>query len=146
MATYKVKAAGEEYTVSVEDQPTGGARVEIDGKSFEVSLVGVEGGDRAAVAVPIAAAPAAVSALAPAAAAPAAAPVGSGSVVAPIPGLIVSITVKVGDAVSVGQIVLKLEAMKMENDIAAPVAGTVKQIAVAEGANVGDGQLLMVIE
>ena len=53
--------------------------------------------------------------------------------------------VKEGDEVSAGQVVLKLEAMKMENDISTAVAGSVKEIAVSEGAEVSDGQLLLTV-
>jgi biotin carboxyl carrier protein len=58
---------------------------------------------------------------------------------------VIAINVSVGDTVTANQVVLKLEAMKMENDIATPSAGTVKEIAVSEGAEAAAGQLLMVI-
>ena len=58
---------------------------------------------------------------------------------------IVSIAVKVGDAVELNQLLMKLEAMKMENNIAAPMAGTVQSIEVAAGDEVRDGQLLVVV-
>ena len=70
---------------------------------------------------------------------------GPGAIVAPIPGKVVAINVSVGDIVTANQVVLKLEAMKMENDIATPSGGTVKEIAVSEGAEATAGQLLMVI-
>ena len=75
----------------------------------------------------------------------AAAPIGDGKIVAPISGTIISIDVEVGDSVSVDQVVLTLEAMKMENDITATVSGTVKEIAVSEGSDTSTGQLLMTI-
>ncbi len=65
---------------------------------------------------------------------------------APNPGQIIAIHVKQGDRVEAGQVVLILEAMKMENNIAAPRSGTVKEIAVTEGAEVADGELLIAIE
>jgi biotin carboxyl carrier protein len=68
-----------------------------------------------------------------------------GSIVAPIPGTIISILVKVGDRVLTDQVVLKLEAMKMENEIASLVSGTVKEITVSEGSDASYGQLLMTI-
>jgi pyruvate carboxylase subunit B len=68
-----------------------------------------------------------------------------GTIVAPIPGKIVSIHVKVGDSVSIDQVVLTLEAMKMENDIASPVSGIVKEITVSEGSETSVDQLLMTI-
>ena len=64
---------------------------------------------------------------------------------APIPGSILSITVKVGDEIKEGQIVCKMEAMKMENDINAKQGGTVKSISVAVGDAVNQGSELMVI-
>ena len=64
---------------------------------------------------------------------------------APIPGKVVAIHVKVGDRVSADQVVLKLEAMKMENDIVSAVSGTVTEIAVSEGTEAAGGQLLMLI-
>lgn len=145
MATYKVKAGGEDYTVEVEDLASGGARVEVDGHSFDVSLVSMEGeveGPASAV-VPVQAAPVTAATTTPSAAPP---PAGSGSIVAPIPGLIVKVCVAVGDRVSTNQVLLKLEAMKMENDILSPIDGSVKQIAAKEGDEVSDGELLLVIE
>ncbi len=146
MATYKVKTNGKEYSVSVVDTPGGGATVSVEGRSFEVEAVGLP---PAPALQPSAAAAPAPTAAAPTAASPAApkvaAPTGSGAVVAPIPGVVTQILVKVGDTVSAGQTVLRLEAMKMENDIASAVAGTVKEISVAEGAEVSDGQSLLTI-
>jgi biotin carboxyl carrier protein len=61
-------------------------------------------------------------------------------------GTIVKVLVAQGDAVEVGQAVLVLEAMKMENHINAETSGTVKEIRVAEGDTVGTGDTLLVIE
>lgn len=72
--------------------------------------------------------------------------VGEGSVVAPMPGKVLSIKVEVGDKVEAGQPVLILEAMKMENILNAPADGTVKDIKVAPGANANQGDVLIVIE
>jgi biotin carboxyl carrier protein len=73
-------------------------------------------------------------------------PAAGGSVVAPISGKILAIKVEVGDQVAAGQVVLILEAMKMENNVHTPTDGVVKEIAVSEGSEVADGALLMVIE
>jgi biotin carboxyl carrier protein len=136
MATYKVKRQGKEYTVSVSDKVAGGATVLIEGREFEVELV--DGDARIAGAgrsVDI----------------PTAKPTddhdsdSDGSVIAPIPGLVVSVLVNVGDSVDAGQVVLKLEAMKMENDISAPVSGTVEKITVQQGSEPKVGDLLMKI-
>ncbi|MBC8294030.1 MAG: acetyl-CoA carboxylase biotin carboxyl carrier protein subunit [Proteobacteria bacterium] len=103
------------------------------------------GADDAGVGPPTAASPpvATPAAAPPAPAAPAPAAGGSGSVAAPIPGVVTSVLVKAGDTVAAGQIVLKLEAMKMENDIATPAAGTVKAVHVSQGSEVSSGQLLV---
>ncbi|MFR9649957.1 MAG: biotin/lipoyl-containing protein [Rikenellaceae bacterium] len=72
---------------------------------------------------------------------------GAGSpIYCPLPGTVVDIKVKVGDAVSVGQTLLILEAMKMENNIDATIGGTIKEILVANGATVMEGETLIVIE
>jgi biotin carboxyl carrier protein len=69
-----------------------------------------------------------------------------GAVTAQMTGRVISINVKPGDKVAEGQILLIVEAMKMENEIAAPLAGTVKDVAVAAGARVSEGDLLLQIE
>jgi len=71
---------------------------------------------------------------------------GQTAVVAPIPGSIIEILVKVGDQIEAGQLVIKMEAMKMENEINANSAGTVKSIAVNVGDAVSQGDTLIVIE
>lgn len=74
-------------------------------------------------------------------------PVSSGdtTVKSPMPGTVVEVKVNVGDAVTEGQTLLILEAMKMENEIVSPVNGTVKQVAVAEGTTVDTHDVLVVI-
>lgn len=94
----------------------------------------------AAAPTPVAAAPAA----APVAAAPAQA--GAGAVVAPIPGLILEYRVAVGDKVAAGDVLLILEAMKMENEITAAAAGSVASINHANGDEVERGEVLIVID
>ena len=99
----------------------------------------------APAAAPVAAAPAAPVAAAPAAApAPVAAAAGE-QVTAPMPGTILKVNVSQGAAVKKGDILVVLEAMKMENEILAPKDGTVAQIAVSKGATVDTGALLAVI-
>lgn len=122
----------------------------VNGKDFEVVVNSVDGVAAPVAAAPVAAAPApaAKPAAAPAPAAkPAAAPVaaGAGAVIAPIPGLIKSVKVKVGDTVAVGDCVVVMEAMKMENDINSEVAGTVSKVVVTEGQNVQQDEQLVII-
>ncbi len=72
--------------------------------------------------------------------------VGKRVVTAPMPGKVVKLLVRPGDAVRAGDGVIVVEAMKMENELKAPAAGTVKEIRVEEGKAVGGGDILVVIE
>ena len=90
-------------------------------------------------------APAAAAAPAPAPAAAPAAPGQGEQILSPMPGNILDVRVKAGDTVKAGDVLMILEAMKMENEILAPKDGTVAQIAVAKGNTVDTGALLAVI-
>ena len=95
-----------------------------------------------AVAAPVAPAPVAA---APAAPAPAAAPAGGETIKAPMPGLALRFNVKVGDKVNENDVLMVMEAMKMENEIYAPCAGTVTAICVNQGDQLQAGDTLMTI-
>ena len=130
-------------------------KVTLNGRTYEVE---VEAGQAILLAEYEAIAPAPAAAAAPAAApaAPAAAPApaapaapavtGAGEAVnAPMPGTILKVNVKVGDAVTAGTVLCVLEAMKMENEILAPKDGTVNQVVAIKGAAVDTGAVLVVI-
>ncbi len=70
----------------------------------------------------------------------------SGAVLSPMPGKIMSVKVKAGDAVAANQVVCVLEAMKMENEVQTEVAGKVKEVRVKAGETVEGGQTLLVVE
>lgn len=120
--------------------------VTLNGKNYEVE---VEETQAVITAVTDAAVP--VAAPAPVATAPAAAPAapvvsGDGTPVkAPMPGTILSVSASAGKAVKAGDVLMILEAMKMENEIVAPCDGTVKQIAVQKGSTVETDSVLAVI-
>ena len=137
----------------------------LNGKKYEIEIERVDaykpldrGVTVSAPAPIIASAPAAAPAPAPAAApaptpapapAPAPAPVapaaGGQVVEAPMPGKILDIKVKAGDAVGYGQVVIIMEAMKMETEIVAPAAGTVASINVSTGDSVETGAVLVTL-
>ena len=97
---------------------------------------------------PAPAAPAAPVVEAAPSAAPAAAPAVTGAgekVDSPMPGTILKVNVAAGQAVKEGDLLVVLEAMKMENEIFAPKSGTVSQVAVSKGASVNTGDVLVVI-
>jgi biotin carboxyl carrier protein len=71
---------------------------------------------------------------------------GPSTVKSPMPGRVVKILVRVGDRVTIGQAVVVIEAMKMENELRATRAGTVRELRCAEGAAVEAGQDLVVVE
>lgn len=125
-------------------------KITLKGRTYEVE---VEHGEamlideyEAIAPVPAAApmtAAAPVAAAAPAAAAPAA--VAGTPVTAPLPGNVLELRVKPGDSVKAGQLLVLIEAMKMENEVFAPADGVVKQILAQKGAMVATGDTLLVI-
>lgn len=125
-------------------------KINVNGVGYDVEVEEIGGGAMTPSAAPAPmAAPSAVAAPAPAAAPAAAAPAGSvpdgTKVEAPMPGNILSIKVAAGDTVSEGDILLILEAMKMENEILAPVSGKIAGVQIASGAAVNSGDVLIVI-
>ena len=117
--------------------------ITVNGKAYDVAVEEVTGG------APVAAAPAApVQTAAPAAAPAPVAPVATGgtAVNSPMPGTILDVKVNVGDTVTEGQVLMILEAMKMENDIVAPVAGKVAAINVKKGDSVNSNDALASIQ
>lgn len=130
---YKVTLNKRVYEVEVEE----GSAMLVD--EYELAAP-------AAPAAPAPVAAAAPAAAAPTAAAPAAAGLAAGTVIeAPMPGNVLKINVAQGQTVKEGDVLLVLEAMKMENEITATKSGTVAQIVTAKGAVVETGSPLVVI-
>ena len=118
-------------------------RVTVDGQAYEVELeelLADESGQKAVTP------PAHSGAAAPTPERrPASAVGGSGVIKAPLPGMVLDVKVKVGSRVTEGQVLVILEAMKMENEIVAPRDGTVEQVAVEKGSPVAEGDDLVVL-
>lgn len=148
MKEYKFKINGNEYVVAVNGIADGVADVTVNGVGYNVELAdGFASPGTAAPAPAAQAAPAPAAAAAPAAApAPAAKPAGAGKAVkSPLPGVIIEVSVKEGQAVKAGQKVAVIEAMKMENEIAAESDGTVTAIHVNKGDSVLEGADIVTI-
>ena len=151
MNKYQYKVQGVDYDVEIEEVEGNVAKVNVNGIRFDVELkqpinpastlkkVHIEAPKPVARPAVAPAAPAAPTADKPMAA-------GTGSAVkAPLPGTVLDIKVNVGDTVKVGDIVLVLEAMKMQNNIESEYAGTVTAINTKPGESVMEGAVLMTI-
>ena len=112
-------------------------KVTVNGTAYEITLEAIDAAD-----VKAAPAPAAAPAVAPAPVA--AAPAGGESVTAPMPGNILDIKVANGAVVKKGDVLIILEAMKMENEIMAPCDGTIN-VVVTKGSAVETGAVLCTI-
>ena len=159
MKTYKYKVQGVDYEVEITDVEGKIARVNVNGIPFEIEMqkpinaakhpalaATKKSASVAPAAAPVAAAAPTAPVAAPAQPAQPATAAGAGTPVkAPLPGTINAINVKVGDKVNVGDVVVVLEAMKMQNNIEAENAGTVTAILVNPGDSVMEGAVMLTI-
>ena len=142
MPKYEMIIDGREFSVDIISQDGASATVEVNGVSYSVECK---------TNTPVKVTPSFVSNIPTGTAqstAPNLTPVETGSagaVGAPIPGVILEVFVSEGDEVKVGQPVLKMEAMKMENEITADHAGTIEKVLIKVGDTVIQGQDLVVI-
>ena len=144
MKQYKYKINGNLYNVTVNDVEDNVARVEVNGVPYNVEL---DKPIKTAVSTPVvrpAAAPK-TAAGAPVVSRPSA-PSKNAGVKSPLPGVVLDIKVKEGDMVKKGQVIVILEAMKMENNINADRDGKVTAIKVNKGESVLEGTDLVIIE
>ena len=112
-------------------------RVTVNGTAYEIELEELTGAAPASAPAPAAA---------PTPAPAAAAPTGGEQVTSPMPGTILAVNVAVGDTVKRGQVLMILEAMKMENEIMCPCDGKVASVNTSKGSSVESGTLLCVIQ
>ena len=125
--------------------------IKVNGVAYDVEVEENGSVTAPSASVPAAAPKAAVPAAAPAAAPAAPAPVAAGSagseaVKAPMPGTIISVNVAVGDSIKKGQVLVVLEAMKMENEICAPNDATVTSVMVSQGEAVDSGKAMVTLK
>lgn len=140
MKQFIYRINGQEYIVAVNKMDNSQAEVAVNGTNYNVELVDGE------EEVTLVTRPAAPKAAAPAPAKSAGTGAkGANALNSPLPGIIVSISVNVGDAVKKGQTVAVLEAMKMENALQAPADGTVASIDVNVGDSVLEGVAILTI-
>ncbi len=147
MSRHELVIEGSTYTVEISGHTGDGATVNVNGVDYQVTLPtgGVPGTLPRAVPSGPPASPPATKAPPAAPAAAAKAPEGGEVVAAPMPGHILAVHVGAGQAVEVGDTLVVMEAMKMENEIRSHVAGTVSEVRVAKGQDVGVGEILVTI-
>jgi len=131
--------------------------VTLNGKNYEVEVEETDAVITSITDAQPAAVPAAPAAIQPVASAPASAPAAVAApaapavtaegtkVLAPMPGIILSVNTSAGQPVKAGDVLLVLEAMKMENEIVAPADGTVKQLLVQKGSSVDTDSVLVIL-
>jgi biotin carboxyl carrier protein len=151
MGRYQLTIGDKTYEIEVLSLRGEQARVLVNGRTYEVKFQPLTPGAATAAPTPGPSRPVAPprSAAPPRPAVPVAPPpekpAGAGAVTAPMPGSILDVLVQVGDQVAAGATVVKLEAMKMENDLQTAIAGEVKEVRVSKGDNVSVGDVLVVV-
>lgn len=144
MAKYNVKINGKDYEVDIVDLGGGNLEIKLGGKTVNLSIEEVLGIKKAPSTPKPKAEVYTAPEPTPQTAAPA--PKGKGEVVkAVMAGTVLSLKKKVGDSVSIGDVIMILEAMKMENEISSPVAGKILEIKVNPGQSINSGDPLFVI-
>lgn len=135
MRRYRLKVGEREFAIDVQEQTADRYAVSVGGEAYEVTLA--EDANPSAVSI----APRPTVALPPSR--PAVTAGGKGALTAPMPGVILEVKVKAGDAVERGQPVAVLDAMKMHNSIASPRTGVVAEVLVAAGQTVDHGEPIL---
>ena len=147
MNKYEYKVQGVDYTVEIEDVEGNIAKVNVNGIPFEVEMkLPIKAAPKVKKVEPVKVAAAPAAPVAAPAAPAVSATVGAGAkVTAPLPGTITDVKVAVGQAVNAGDVVIVLEAMKMQNNIEAENSGTVTSVLVNKGDTVMEGTVLVTI-
>jgi biotin carboxyl carrier protein len=144
MSRYTIEIDGIEYSVKILEDAGSEARVVVNGRELRVSVTAEAGPVTAQAPLPSPSPPQQPS---PAAAWGPVAPGGApGEVRAPMPARVTEVLARTGNRVKEGQLLLKIQAMKMENPIRSPIAGTVEMVYVSNGQEVAGGELLVKID
>lgn len=147
MGSYTFIINGKKYVTSVKDSSPGLRVVEVNGETYDVEIEGekeayesrkaaLQSAKNKGEAIPTIGGGSKTMSKS----------IGVNDILSPIPGLVIDILVKEGDSVSIGDVVLKMEAMKMENEIKATKDGKVTKIHVSKSDSVLEGQSLITIE
>ena len=145
MKEYKYTINGNKYNVTIGDIEENIAHVEVNGTPYTVEMEKAPAAPKKIVRPVVAAAPVAAAAPEPAKVSRPAAG-GKSGIKSPLPGVILQVKVNVGDQVTKGQVLMVLEAMKMENNILSDKDGKVAAINVSKGDSILEGTDLIVIE
>jgi len=148
MNKYQYKVQGVDYDVEIEEVEGNVAKVVVNGIHFDVELKQPINPTSSLKKVRVEAPKPVARPAAPVAPAPAAPPVAAGAgspIKSPLPGTVTDLKVNVGDTVKQGDVVLVLEAMKMQNNIESEYDGTVTSITVKQGETVMEGAVLLTI-
>ena len=145
MKEYKYTINGNKYNVTIGDIEENIAHVEVNGTPYTVEMEKAPAAPKKVVRPVVAAAPAAAAAPEPAKVSRPAAG-GKSGIKSPLPCVILQVKVNVGDQVTKGQVLMVLEAMKMENNILSDKDGKVAAINVSKGDSILEGTDLIVIE
>ncbi len=143
MRRFKVTVNGKEYEVEVEEQ---GASASRDDAAPQVRVQPPASPGTSKAKRPVPTRPKADESKKEQPAKAKSTPSGSGVLNAPIPGTIIEVNITIGQEVKVGDVLLVLEAMKMQNEITAPWDGKVKEVKVSKGTSVNTGDPLLTIE
>lgn len=152
MKDYSLKINGQNYNVQIDEvnETSTMAHVTVNGTPYEVEIAGASAASSSKPQVAPAPREANSGMITPTTAAPApriapSAPSAGSAIKCPLPGTVLGVKVAVGDTVAVGQTLLVLEAMKMENNIDSDRDGTVREIRARKGDSVLEGDVLITI-
>jgi len=141
MSRYTIEIDGVEYSVEILEDTGSEARVVVDDRQLRVRVTGPPDAPP-----PLHLSSPPLQTWTPPTPAPVPPGGASGEVRAPMPARVTRVLARAGDRVEAGQLLLKIEAMKMENHVLSPFAGTVAKICVSDGQEVAGGELLVKID